>query len=149
MKIRFQQPYKLVHDGDPDSRKAMGETHGPQKHHPPGFFFSQRRAPANGVAADEIFLQLNLIRRRNDRVGQTAEPGVDPVNPSVGFSQPATKVMAPFDTTTGFISQTDFRLTAADGREHGKVEFLFTNDEFRNSCGTHNVSPIPASGIIF
>ena len=125
----------------------MGQAHRPQKDHSPCFFTAQGLATADRVAANEVLLQLDLLRRWNDRVGKPAETGVHAIDPSVRNCQPYAEIIAPIDAIAGTVTQKNFRPVTTDRQEHGQIQVLVSDGEFRFPCGIQIDSPIPDSGI--
>ena len=125
----------------------MGQAHRPQQDHPPCFFTAQRLTTSDRVAANEVLLQLDLFRRRNHRVGKPAEPCVHSIDPPIRNCQPYAEIIAPIDAIAGIITQENFRPVTTDRNEHGQVQVLVSDGEFRFPFGIQIDSPIPDSGI--
>ena len=145
MKTLFQEPEQLLDHFDASAGITVGQAHGTQKDHSPRFFAAQGLTTAHRVAANEVLLQLDLLRRGNDRVGKAAEPCIHAIDSPVRNCQTATKIIAEIDTNAGIISQENFRTITADGHEHGQIQFLVTDGEIHFTSGIHFDSPTPGT----
>ncbi len=70
----------------PHAGKSLGQRVGAQQHHGARLFLAQRLAHAYRMRADQVHLELPVLRRLNVHVAQLAHAGIDGISNAV-FAQ--------------------------------------------------------------
>ena len=88
MDARREEGEEPIHQEGPATGVAQRERVGPQEQHRPDDVPGERRADADGVAHEQVLLELPRIGRRDVRARQVPETGGDPVDDVPGRDEP-------------------------------------------------------------